>query len=180
MDHDFAEVGIDDEDDNIEDIHLTFKVSSATYAVCVTHVTEIVCIQDINHLPGMPDGFCGVINLRGHVVPVLDMQARFGGPSLDTNDRTVIVVLEVDGERAGLMVEEVTEVVDFPSDSIESATSSVGRERSKNTLVSGIAKRGDRMCMILDVRKMLNDSVPTPPEEADVDATQIALEAAEV
>lgn len=152
-------VDVDDEEDNIEDVHLTFKVCGEAYAVCVTHVTEIVRIQDINRLPGMPEAFCGVINLRGLVVPVLDMQVRFGGGRLEPNDRTVIIVLEVDDERAGLMVEEVTEVVELPPDCIESAASSVGRERARDSLVSGIAKRGDKLCMQLDVRKVLSESV---------------------
>ena len=155
--------GIDDEEDNIEDVHLTFKVSGEAYAVCVTHVTEIVRIQDINQLPGMPDAFCGVINLRGHVIPVLDMQARFGLPRLAPNDRTVIVVLEVENQRAGLMVEEVTEVIEIPTANIEVASSSVGRERAQNTLVRGIAKRSGSLCMILDVGRVLSDTVPADP-----------------
>ena len=157
----FAEndFGIDDEEDNIEDVHLTFKVSGEAYAVGVTHVTEIVRIQDINQLPGMPDAFCGVINLRGHVIPVLDMQARFGLPRLEPNDRTVIVVLEVDNQRAGLMVEEVTEVAEIPANNIEAASSSVGRERAQNTLVRGIAKRAGDLCMVLDVERVLSDTI---------------------
>ena len=155
--------GLDDEDDNIEDVHLTFKVSGAAYAVCVTHVTEIVRIQDINQLPGMPEAFCGVINLRGHVIPVLDMQARFGLPRLEATDRTVIIVLDVENQRAGLMVEEVTEVIEIPPSSVEAASSSVGRERAQSTLVRGIAKHSGRLCMVLDVGRVLADTIPADP-----------------
>ena len=167
MDIESNDIGIDDEDGNIEDVHLTFEVSGECYAVCVTHVTEIVRIQDINLLPGMPSAFCGVINLRGHVIPVLDMQARFGRPRLEPNDRTVIVVLEVGDERAGLMVEEVTEVVEIPADDIDAATSSVGRQRAQNTLVRGIAKRSGQLCMVLDVQRVLGDTPNEQPTDAE-------------
>ena len=169
-----TDFSIDDEEDNIEDVHLTFQVSGESYAVGVTHVTEIVRIQDINHLPGMPNAFCGVINLRGHVIPVLDMQARFGRPRLEPNDRTVIVVLEVENERTGLMVEEVTEVVEIPAQNIEAATSSVGRERAKSTLVRGIAKRADKLCMVLDVERVLADTIPFDPSSVSTTAEAAA------
>lgn len=157
-------IGLDDEDDNIEDVYLTFQVSGECYAVGVAHVTEIVRIQEINNLPGMPSAFRGVINLRGHVIPVLDVQARFGLPELNPIDRTVIVVLELGEERVGLMVEEVTEVVEIPAADIEAASTSLGRERAPNTLVRGIAKRTSKLCMVLDVIRVLSD-IPPPEHE---------------
>lgn len=156
-----------DDEENIEDVYLTFKVSREPYAVGVVHVTEIVRIQEINRMPGMSAAFRGVINLRGHVVPVLDMQARFGLPPIEPNDRTVIVVLEMGEERAGLMVEEVTEVVELAGKDIEPASTSVGAERAKRSLVKGIAKRGDKVCMVLDVSRLLGQGSAMSEQRAE-------------
>jgi purine-binding chemotaxis protein CheW len=151
----------DDEEDHIDDVYLTFKVDGESYGVGVAHVTEIVRIQEVNRMPGMSGAFRGVINLRGHVVPVLDMRVRFGLSPLESNDRTVIVVLELAEERAGLMVEEVTEVVEIAARNIEPASSAVGPERAKSTLVKGVAKRGEKICMVLDVERVLGDRSAT-------------------
>lgn len=156
-----------DDEENIEDVYLTFKVLGEPYAVGVVSVTEIVRIQEINQMPGMSVAFRGVINLRGHVIPVLDMQARFGLRPIEPNDRTVIVVLETGDERAGLMVEEVTEVIELAAKDIEPASASIGQERARNSLVKGIAKRGENVCMVLDVGRLLGQDNPNEPVVED-------------
>lgn len=147
----------DEEEEDIEAVHLTFRVRGEQYAVGVRHVTEIVRLQEINPVPGMPPAFVGVINLRGHVVPVLDVSVRFGRNALQSSDRTVIIVLEVDGERVGLMVEEVTEVATIPEQDLRPPWTGFSKGENKDSIVKGIARREDELSIVLDVWKLLTD-----------------------
>lgn len=154
----------DDEEDNIEHIYLTFGVKGEQYAVGVRYVTEIVRLPEINPVPGMQRGFEGVINLRGNVVPILDMRARCGLEDLEPNDRTVIVVLDVDDERVGLMVEEVSEVVELPERDIQSSRAGQTGSWAKDSMVRGIARRGEKVSIVLDVEMLLTDEGPVNQE----------------
>lgn len=158
----------DDEGEHIESVYLTFQVAGESYAICVVNVTEIVRIQDINKVPGMSQGFRGVINLRGNVIPVLDMQHRFGLAPLEATDRTVIIVLEVDSERAGLMVEEVTEVVELAEDTLGPAPGYSSGSQIAGAMIQRFANRDSGLCMILDVQRLLEEcadrGVPNPPQ----------------
>lgn len=154
-----------EEDEDIESIHLTFRVGAELYAVGVAHVTEIVRLQEINSVPGLSPSVRGVTNLRGRVVPILDVRSRFGLPDLEPHDRMVIVVLEVDGERVGLMVEEVTEVVALPPSEQQPPWPSRHEGRSpRHALVKGLARRGEKLCIVLDVARLIAE------EEESVEA----------
>lgn len=164
---------IDDQDDSffedgdIESVHLTFKVAGESYAIGVAHVTEIVRIQEVSQMPGMAPGFRGVINLRGNIIPVLDIQGRFGLKPLEPTDRTVIVVIEVERERVGIMVEEVTEVADLSLDESEQTRVSAGRDRNQPPLVKQFARLSGELCMVLDVDQLVDGhEVPALPPSA--------------
>ena len=85
----------EDDDVNIEDTYLTFSIDSEEYAVCVSYVTEIVRLQKIIEVPDVPSYIKGVINLRGKVIPVMDIRSRFSLQAVEYSDRTVIIVLEL-------------------------------------------------------------------------------------
>lgn len=148
-----------EEDDNIDNTFLTFAVGGEEFAIPVAHVIEIVRLQKIFAVPDVERHVRGVINLRGKVIPLLDVRARFGLQETAYSDRTVIVVIEVDGTPTGLIVDDVFDIAECLPDQIESASAlmrSSGRER----LVTGICKRGERVTFILDVHRMVV-SAPT-------------------
>ena len=146
----------DDEDiDAQKDKFLTFQIADEEFAIPIGHVIEIVGIQKITEVPDMPDFVKGVINLRGKVIPVMDVRIRFHLPSVAYDDRTCVVVVSVSDDTLGLVVDTVSEVVDIPEGNISppprfsSATS--GR------YVSGMGKIGEAVKIIIDVAKLLRE-----------------------
>ena len=145
----------EDGDDAQKDKFLTFKIADEEFAIPIEHVIEIVGIQKITEVPDMPDFVKGVINLRGKVIPVMDVRLRFHLPSVAYDDRTCVVVVSVGNVTIGLVVDTVSEVVSIPESNISppprfsSATS--GR------YVSGMGKIGDAVKIIIDAEKLLRD-----------------------
>ena len=134
---------------------LTFSLGDAVFALDIRGVREIIQHGPTTAVPLMPAFVRGVINLRGAVVPVIDLNARFGHGSSAVGKKTCVVIFDAerDGTRAdlGLMVDAVSEVVDIPSDAIEPppAFGSVVRR----DFIRGIGKLGDRFVILLDPEK---------------------------
>ena len=145
-----------DEEDNIDDMYLTFSVGDEEYGVSIVYVTEVVRLQKVIEVPDVPRFIRGVINLRGTVVPVMDVRMRFGLPFLDYNDRTVIIVLEVDNIPTGLVVDAVREVIEIPADTIDPPPQWVG-DASAQSVVRGMGKREDGVSILIDVNHMLDE-----------------------
>jgi purine-binding chemotaxis protein CheW len=145
--------GIDDGEEHVDNTYLTFQVGGEEYAVPVLHVTEIVRLQKSYSLPDVPAYIRGVINLRGKVIPLLDVRSRFGLAEAAYTDRTVVVVLEVSEVATGLIVDGVSEVVEIPPEQIE-AHSGLRRE-GRSSMVRGLGKRKERVSFILDVVPLL-------------------------
>lgn len=151
----YEDDALDEEEDNIDNTYLTFSVAEEEYAVHVKHVTEIVRLQKSFSMPDVPGYIRGVINLRGKVIPLLDVRSRFGLKEAEYSDRTVIVVLEVGETATGLVVDGVSEVAEIPPGDIDTrVTASASRDGS---LVSGMGKRNERVSFILDVPYLLAD-----------------------
>lgn len=144
-----------DDDESVEDVFLAFRVGAERYAVCVVHVLEIVRLREMSHVPRMPPAFAGVMNLRGQVVPVLDMQACFCLGETPRTDRTIIVVLENEGEHVGMMVEEVTEVLELEASTMEPARSARG---TGGGLVRSVAQTRDEVYLVLDLPVLFDEA----------------------
>lgn len=143
----------DDELDNLDHTFLTFQVGGEEYAVPVATVTEIVRLQKTYVVPDVPPYIRGVINLRGKVIPLLDVRSRFGLADAAYTDRTVVVVIEVGDSTTGLVVDAVSDVTDIPPAQIEGR---VGvRAGGRPSMVRGLGKRADRVSFILDVPALL-------------------------
>ena len=147
-----------DDDDDIDaqkDKFLTFQIADEEFAIPIGHVIEIVGIQKITEVPDMPDFVKGVINLRGKVIPVMDVRLRFRMPAVAYDDRTCVVVVSVGDVTIGLVVDTVSEVVDIPESNISApprfSSSTSGR------YVSGMGKIGEAVKIIIDVEKLLHD-----------------------
>jgi purine-binding chemotaxis protein CheW len=151
------------EADEIKNLYLTFEVAGETYAVAILHVTEIVGVQRISAMPDVPDFIRGAMNLRGKVIPVMDVRLRFGMPWQEYNDRTTIIVLDLNGSSTGLVVDKVTDVLTIPVESIEPPTHWHGcweknaRDKNQPGVVSGLGRHQDGVSIILDVPSLLSD-----------------------
>ena len=109
--------------DTIENKFLTFHIGKEEYAIAVIYVTQILAMQKITKLPEMPNFILGVINLRGKVIPVIDVRIRFGFEHQDFTNRTCTIVVDINDISVGLIVDEVLEVVMIPPANIEAPPS---------------------------------------------------------
>lgn len=146
-----------DDENTMSDRYLTFQLGAETFAACIEFITEIVGVQQITDIPDMPNFIKGVINLRGQVIPVMDVRLRFGMEEKEYTDRTCIMVTQMKGLSVGLIVDTVEEVRDIGTDLISPApkvaTSSSGK------FIQGIAHMQDeQIIIIIDIDKLLNDS----------------------
>ncbi len=138
--------------------YLTFVLGDEVFAMDIRTVREIIQHGAVAVVPMMPKFVRGVINLRGAVVPVIDMQVRFARERMNVGKKTCIIIFDsiLEGEKVelGLMVDSVREVIEIPSDSIESAPqfgSSIQRE-----FISGIGKVGGEFVVIIEPSRALN------------------------
>jgi len=147
------------DEDSSANTFVTFLVEGEEYAVEVRYVTEIVRLQRIFAVPDVPAYIRGVINLRGKVIPLVDVRARFGFREEAYSDRTVVLVIESADTRTGLIVDAVSDVVEIPPTSIEPAPARASRTSG---LVRGVGKRAERVSFILDVPPLLAaDEMPS-------------------
>ncbi|MCG3137447.1 MAG: Chemotaxis protein CheW [Phycisphaerae bacterium] len=132
--------------------YLTFMLDNEEYGLAILKVREIIGIMDITNVPQTPDFVEGVINLRGKVIPVIDLRTKFGLPRTEYNDQTCIIVVDV-GMLVGIIVDTVREVHDIPGGDIEPAPQLGG---SINTdFILGMGKVKDEVKILLDIDKVL-------------------------
>ena len=141
-----------DDEDTQKDKYLTFRIGSEDYGIAIANVTEIIGIQSITEIPEMPDYIKGVINLRGKVFPVMDVRIRFKLPTREYDERTCIVVVEIDGTSVGLVVDMVNEVTDIPEEQVEPPPKS---NRKGGNYIQGIGKIDKEVKILLDINKIL-------------------------
>jgi purine-binding chemotaxis protein CheW len=149
------EILLEADEDTQKDKYLTFHLGQEDYGIEIRHVTEIIGIQKITVIPEMPDFIKGVINLRGKIIPVMDVRTRFRLAARPYDERTCVIVVEIEDSAVGLVVDTVSEVVDIPEGNIEAATG-LGRSRG-NAFIQGIGKIGEDIKIILDVDRLLNN-----------------------
>ncbi len=141
-------------DDANKDRYMTFRIGDQNYGVEILHVTEIVGLQDIAEVPDVPDYVKGMINLRGNVIPVIDVRMRFGMAEREYDDRTCVVVVTVDSATVGMIVDRVNEVAVFDDSHISSppqrAESQAGRE-----YINGLGKNGEDVTILLDTTRLI-------------------------
>ncbi len=142
------------EEDSQEGKFLTFNIAEQEYGIKLNHVTEIIGIQKITDLPDLPEFVKGVINLRGKVIPVADVRLRFGMSERDYDERTCIVVVNINEVSVGLVVDTVSEVMNIPEANIEPPPK-VNKKLNGNRFVLGLGKVEDDVKILLDTQKLL-------------------------
>lgn len=147
--------------------YMTFKSGNEYFGLEIQYVNEIIQLQAITAIPETEDYIKGLINLRGKVIPVVDVRLRFKQEPFEYNDRTCIIVINIKSMMVGLIVEKIAEVVEIKEDNILPPPS-VGRtDRVQNKYVYGIGKVGDTVKLLLDPDKLLNDQDLTVVEQAN-------------
>jgi purine-binding chemotaxis protein CheW len=135
--------------------YLTFHLDDEEYGIEILKIREIIGIMDITKVPQTPAFVQGVINLRGRVIPVIDLRARFALPRKAYDDQTCIIVVDV-GTLMGIIVDTVQEVHDFPSANIEPPPR-LGAAVD-TSFILGMGRIGDDVKILLDVDKVLNST----------------------
>ena len=138
--------------------YLTFMLGGEAFAIGILAIKEIIEYGHLTEVPMMPASVRGVINLRGAVVPVMDLQARFGRPASAVTKRTCIVIVETgdaeDGQVIGVVVDAVSEVLELPASDIEPPPSFGSAIRSD--FVCGMAKVRGKFVIVLDAANVLS------------------------
>lgn len=143
-----------DDDDEVQR-WVTFELDNETYCISVSDVREVLRFTEIAPVPGSPEYVVGIINLRGNVVTVIDTRNRFGLTPKEVDDATRIVIIEIDGQEVGILVDSVAEVVDLQMSSIEAAPN-VGNEEASR-YIQGVTSRDGQLLIIVDLNKLLSE-----------------------
>ena len=160
-----------------EQQYLTFLLGGEMFAIEILNIREIIEYGALTTVPMMPNFIRGVINLRGAVVPVIDLSVRFSRPPVEVTRRTCIVIIEIDnaGERQdiGVVVDSVSEVLEIPANMVEPAPSFGARIRTD--FIHGMGKVNDRFVIILNVHNVLSvDEMAQLSQAAQVGAPATA------
>jgi purine-binding chemotaxis protein CheW len=138
--------------------YLTFTLDKEEYGIGILKIKEIIGMMPITPVPRTPEHVKGVINLRGKVIPVVDLRLRFGMDAIDYNERTCIIVVEIEGQSGtvmiGTVVDSVSEVLNIKGDDIED-TPTFGT-RLNTDYILGMAKMEGGVKILLDIDKVLS------------------------
>lgn len=149
-----------DEEQQIQDAmhgkYLVFFLDEQEFAIEIKYVVDIINIQPITRMPNVPDFVKGLTNLRGKVIPIIDVRLRFGKAPQEYNDRTCIIVVEMHDSQVGLVIDQVSEVYTFNDDQI--APPPAFNTAPEARFVQGIGKAANGIKLILDCKMVLDDN----------------------
>lgn len=133
---------------------VVFDLAGEVYGVDISSVREIIRMQAVTHVPNAPDFVEGVINLRGRVIPILDLRRRFGLRVSEETRESRVVVVDIAGQNIGIIVDAVIEVLRLAADAIEPASSLITTEDCY--YLEGIAKLDGKLLILLDLNLVLS------------------------
>ena len=143
---------------------VVFELAGEAYGVEIGVVREIITMPKVTPVPQAPDYVEGVLDLRGRVVPVIDLKRRLGLPGAERGRETRIMVMEVDGRTVGCVVDAVTEVLNVTDDVVEPPPETV--TATAGSYLRGIAKLADRLIILIGPQTLLGDAAWAPDEPA--------------
>jgi len=141
-----------------------FRIGNETYGVRIASVREIVRVPEITMVPNAPEVIEGVINLRGRIIPVMDLRKRFGNSAVQPDKKNRILVVELDNKLLGLIVSSASEVLKIPPSEIESPGTVFAEGES--SYVTGVGKLKGRLIILLDIARLLRQPEFKKFEEA--------------
>lgn len=144
---------VDMQEDTQKGRFLTFSLGKEIFGIEIKFVTEIIGIQVITKVPEVPAYVKGIINLRGKIVPVIDVRLKFKKEALEYNDRTCIIVIDIEEVSVGLIVDNVAEVVTISADNI--ALPPANKTGFENKYIKGIGKSDNDIILLLECVKLL-------------------------
>lgn len=156
--------------------YMTFKSGNEYFGLKIQNVNEIIQFQSITAIPETEEYIKGLINLRGKVIPVIDVRLRFKQEPFEYNDRTCIIVIDVKSTVVGLIVEKIAEVVEIKEEDILPPPAIGRADKAHHKYVYGIGKVGNSVKLLLDPDKLLNDEDLSVAEQAE----DLVLEEGEV
>lgn len=148
--------GLEDGEDTQKDKFLTFSLGNEVYGIEIKFVTEIIGMQSVTEIPDLPEYVKGIINLRGKIIPVIDVRLRFKKVYREYNDRTCIVVVDIKGITLGLIVDAVEEVLIIVGPEIV-LPPQFDNGSYHQRFIKGIGKVGRDVKLILDSDRLLSD-----------------------
>lgn len=139
-------------DDAQQNRYLTFLLGEETYGIAIGNVIEIIGVLPVTPLPGAPDYLKGIMNLRGKIVPVIDVRLKFKKAAVEYTERTCIVVVEVQEMTVGLIIDEVSEVLTIEAQDIVPPPS---LKESQSNYIDGISSTDGKVKLLLDCAALL-------------------------
>lgn len=134
---------------------LTFSLDKESYGIEIKYVTEIIGIQEITQIPELEEYVKGIINLRGKIIPVMDIRIRFKKEAKEYNDRTCVIVVDIKDISIGIIVDCVSEVITIPEQDIVEPPQM--NKSYNNKYIKSIGKVGNDVKLLLDCEKLLTD-----------------------
>jgi purine-binding chemotaxis protein CheW len=145
------------EQDTQKGKYVTFMSGNEYFGIKIEYVNEIIVLQEITEVPESEKYIKGLINLRGKIIPVIDVRLRFHQEPFEYNDRTCIIVIMVQSTVVGLIVEKIAEVVEITEDNLLPAPVLNHEDQSHERYVYAIGKVGDSVKLLLDPEKLINE-----------------------
>ncbi|HZW32754.1 MAG TPA: chemotaxis protein CheW [Isosphaeraceae bacterium] len=135
-----------------------FRLDNEDYAIAITKIQEIILMKPITRIPQVPDFIEGLINLRGSVIPIVNLRKRFGLPNREVDDETRTIVVNIQDKTVGCIVDAVTQVMRINRDQIQPPPLSV--LAVAHQYISGLARLDDRLLIILEIERLFDEQSP--------------------
>lgn len=146
---------MEEEEDTLKGRFLTFSLENQVFGIEIKYVTEIIGIQPITEVPEVPAYVKGIINLRGKIIPVIDVRLKFQKEAVEYNDRTCIIVVDIQSVSVGLIVDNVAEVMTIADENIVPPPDI--KTGFQNRYIKGIGKVGSDVKLLLDCSRLLGE-----------------------
>ena len=157
---DELDVAANADDDAQKGKYMTFQIGDEYYGIAINYVNEIVNIQSITGVPEVEDYIKGLINIRGKIIPVIDVKVRFRQEPVQYTDRTCIILIDVNSTMVGLIVEKIADVITIIEKDIIPPPSLNQSVIGKDKYVFGLVKVADEVKLLLDPEKLIRDEDP--------------------
>jgi len=154
---DFLQEIFESEEDTQKDKYLIFSIGKQCYGIDIKYVIEIIGIEPITEVPELPDYIRGVINLRGKIIPVMDVRLKFKKEKKEYDDRTCIIVVEIESICIGLIIDRVLEVANIDKNNISPQPKTGYNKDNGNKYIKGIGKIENEVRLLIDCHKLLEE-----------------------